>query len=47
MYELDKLPYYELETMYYAFFKEKEAESKLTEKQKAANAVGRMIEDNV
>lgn len=47
MVELDQLPIYELQTLYYVYFKEKEAESKLTEEQKAANAMGRAIEDNL
>lgn len=47
MLELDQLPVYEVHTMYYAYFKEREAESKLTDEEKAANAMGRMIEDNI
>ena len=46
MVELDQLPIYEVHTMYYAYFKEREAESKLTKEEQAANAMGRIIEDN-
>lgn len=51
MVELDQLPLYELQTMYFLFWKEreaeKEAESKMTDEQKAGAAVGRLIEDNI
>lgn len=47
MLELDQLPIYELHSLYYVYYKEKEAESKMTEEEKAANAMGRMIEDNI
>lgn len=47
MLELDQLPIYELHSLYYVYFKEKEAESKMTEEEKAASAMGRMIEDNI
>lgn len=46
MVELDQLPIYEVHTMYYEYFKEREAESKLTKEEQAANAMGRIIEDN-
>lgn len=46
MVELDQLPIYEVHTMYYEYFREREAESKLTKEEQAANAMGRMIEDN-
>ena len=46
MFELDKLPIYEVNTMYYEYFREREAESKLSKEEQAANAMGRIIEDN-
>ena len=46
MFELDKLPIYEVHTMYYEYFREREAESKLSKEEQAANAMGRIIEDN-
>ena len=46
MFELDKLPIYEVDTMYYEYFREREAESKLSKEEQAANAMGRIIEDN-
>lgn len=45
--EMDQLPLYELQTMYYIFFKDKEAEAKMTKDEKAAYAMGKMIEDHV
>ncbi len=47
MVELDQLPIYEVHTMYHIYFEEREAESKLTKEEQAANAMGRMIEDNI
>lgn len=47
MVELDQLPLYELQTLYYLFWKEKEAEQKMTEEEKSAAAIGRMVEDNI
>ena len=47
MFELDHLPMYEIHSMYYVYFKEREAESKLTDEEKAANAMGRMIADTI
>ena len=46
MFELDKLPIYEVHTMYYEYFREREAESKLSKEEQATNAMGRIIEDN-
>ncbi len=45
MYELDLLPLYELQTMYYMVWKEKEEESKMTEEQKAGKAIGNALQD--
>ena len=45
--ELDQLPFREVQSMYYIFYKEREAEEKLSKEEKAANAMGRMIEDNI
>lgn len=47
MVELDKLPMYEIQTLYYLLWKEKEAESKLTDEEKAGAALGKVIEDNM
>lgn len=44
MYDMDLLPFYEVHTMYYAYWKEKEAESKMTDEQKGAAALGRALE---
>lgn len=45
MVELDYLPLYELHTMYYQFWKDKIAESKMTDEQKGSAALSKMIED--
>lgn len=47
MHELDLLPFYEVHTLYYAYWKEKEAESKMTEEQKGAVALGRALEGSM
>ena len=41
MFELDQLPIYEIHSMYYVYFKELEAESKLKDEEKSANYMGR------
>jgi hypothetical protein len=45
MHELDLLPLYELQAMYYMVWKEKEVESKMTEEQKAGKAIGNALQD--
>lgn len=47
MLELDKLPIYELQIMYYQFWKEREEESKMTPEQQGAAALGRVIEESI
>jgi len=47
MLELDQLPLYELQTLYYQLWKEKDEESKMTEEERSGAALGRMVEDNV
>lgn len=47
MVEMDQLPFYEVHTLYYQLYKEKEAESKLSEEEQQARAMGRMMEDNI
>lgn len=47
MVELDQLPLYELQTMYYQFWKDRLAESKMTDEQRGNAALSKMIEDNI
>lgn len=47
MYDIDFLPFYEVQTLYYAYWKEKEAESKMTQEQKGAAALGRALENGM
>ena len=47
MLEIDQLPLYELQTMYYLFWKEKEAEKAMTEEERAGAALGKIVEDNI
>lgn len=47
MYDLDLLPFYEIHTLYYAYWKEKEAESKMTEEQKSAATFSRALENSM
>ena len=46
MIDLDNLPLYEIQTLYYLLWKEKEEESKLTDQERGARELGRVIEDN-
>lgn len=45
--ELDQLPFYEVQTLYYLLWKEREEESKLSEEEKGAKALDNMIEDEM
>lgn len=45
MVELDQLPLYELHTMYYQWWRDRDAEAKLTEEERSNAAVGKVIED--
>jgi hypothetical protein len=45
MVDLDRLPIYELHTMYYMLWREKEEESKMTDDQKAGKAIGNVLQD--
>lgn len=45
MRDLDFLPVYELHTMYYMLWREKEEESKMTDDQKAGKAIGNVLQD--
>lgn len=45
MRDLDFLPVYEIHTMYYMLWKEKEEESKMTDDQKAGKAIGNVLQD--
>ena len=47
MHDIDFLPFYEVQTLYYAYWKEKEAESKMTESQKGAAALGKVLENSM
>ena len=47
MHDIDSLPFYEIHTLYYVYWKEKEAESKMTEEQKSAAALGRALENSM
>lgn len=47
MVDLDKLPLYEFHTLYFYYWKEKEEESKMTDEQKSAAAVGRVLEESM
>ena len=47
MTELDNLPLYELQTLYYIFWKEKEAESNMTDDEKSAKAIADVMQDHL
>lgn len=47
MVDLDKLPFYELHTMFYMVMREREEEAKMTEEQKGAKAFGEVLEDSM
>lgn len=46
MSELNELPVYEYQILYYIWNKEREEEAKLSDKEKGARQLGRVIEDN-
>lgn len=43
--ELDQLPLYELHTLYYQWWREKDAEAKMTKEERNNAAMGKMIEE--
>lgn len=47
MIDMDEMPLYEIHTMYYLFWKEKDEESKMTDEQKGAKALGQVIENSM
>lgn len=47
MLEMDNIPLYELQTLYYQLWKEREEESKMSEEERSGAALGRMIEDEI
>lgn len=44
MVEMDRMPLYELHMLYYRFWQEKDAESKMSEKDKQAHALSKAFE---
>lgn len=47
MSEMDSMPLYELQSLYFQFWRDKEAEEKMTEEERSGAALGRMIEENI
>ncbi len=47
MVDLDQLPLYELQMLSYQFWQDREAEEKMSDKEKAGAAFAKVIADNV